>query len=331
MNISRWVYGLSLGAFALVLCTAGLAQAAEKPGQEGDDGQCAEAELPLCPVSGETADLSVKKVTDEGPIFFCCKDCIAKYEASPSKYAEKVAQQRKALATLPKVQKTCPVSGKPIDKEMSLEVDGQAIFFCCDKCPAEYKKDPAKYKAKLANSYEYFLPALCPLTGERVNFAVSLDTKDGPLYFCCKGCVGKYKADPDKWAKQAAGQQKALAALPRVQVKCPVSGKPVNQKIFTEKDGKKTYFASKDALAQYEKDPAAFKARLAGSYTYQTMCPVMSEEVVPSSYIDLKDGLRIYLCCDGCKKKLLDNPAKYVGKLVAQGIRISAEDIKPKS
>jgi YHS domain-containing protein len=39
--------------------------------------------------------------TDDGPVYFCCKGCAAKYKANPAKYAEKVAAQRKFLAEHP--------------------------------------------------------------------------------------------------------------------------------------------------------------------------------------------------------------------------------------
>jgi len=50
-----------------------------------------------------------------------------------------------------KPQTACPVSREPFDKAKSPHIDyqGHRIYFCCDKCPASFKKDPAKYLAKL--------------------------------------------------------------------------------------------------------------------------------------------------------------------------------------
>jgi YHS domain-containing protein len=49
------------------------------------------------------------------------------------------------------VNKTCPVSGKDhaIDPAVTIQYDGKTIGFCCKDCIPDFKKDPAKYMAKL--------------------------------------------------------------------------------------------------------------------------------------------------------------------------------------
>lgn len=47
------------------------------------------------------------------------------------------------------INKTCPVTGEEIDPANVLVYQGKTIAFCCDKCPAEFQKNPAKYVAKL--------------------------------------------------------------------------------------------------------------------------------------------------------------------------------------
>ncbi|MBI1827257.1 MAG: hypothetical protein HY287_03645 [Planctomycetes bacterium] len=55
--------------------------------------------LAKCPVmENEPIDTKVYIKTDDGRVYFCCKDCIAKYKANPAKYAENVAAQRRVLA-----------------------------------------------------------------------------------------------------------------------------------------------------------------------------------------------------------------------------------------
>ncbi|MFQ5495237.1 MAG: hypothetical protein ACE5EX_07625, partial [Phycisphaerae bacterium] len=36
----------------------------------------------------------------------------------------------------------------------------------------------------------------CPIMGESVDFSVSTMTDDGPVYFCCPGCIKKFKKNP---------------------------------------------------------------------------------------------------------------------------------------
>jgi YHS domain-containing protein len=51
-------------------------------------------------------------------------------------------------------QKTCPITGKPIDKSVFVEYNGQKVYFCCPECKAEFAKDPDKYIANLPQFQE---------------------------------------------------------------------------------------------------------------------------------------------------------------------------------
>ena len=42
-------------------------------------------------------------------------------------------------------QKTCPVMGGAINKEIFADYNGRRIYFCCNGCPDTFKKDPEKY------------------------------------------------------------------------------------------------------------------------------------------------------------------------------------------
>ncbi|MGE5431076.1 MAG: YHS domain-containing protein [Syntrophomonadaceae bacterium] len=46
--------------------------------------------------------------------------------------------------------KVCPVSGEDLeDNNTLLSYNGKTYGLCCDKCVAKFKKDPAKYAARL--------------------------------------------------------------------------------------------------------------------------------------------------------------------------------------
>ena len=55
-----------------------------------------------------------------------------------------------AAAQAVKKQTVCPVEGGQVKTNLFVDFKGQRIYFCCDGCPAEFKKDPAKFMAKLA-------------------------------------------------------------------------------------------------------------------------------------------------------------------------------------
>lgn len=169
----------------------------------------------------------------------------------------------------------------------------------------------------------------CPVTDEPVNLAVSTATDDGPVFFCCKGCIPKYKANVDKYSAKVAAQRKALAGRAKVQVSCPLTENPVDQKVFVEHDGGKVYFCCKGCIDRFQQDPGKYKAALANSYTYQTKCPIMDEEIDPQAFTTAANGMKIYYCCKGCDKKFLADPSKYAPKLVAQGFTVSPAELKP--
>jgi len=170
--------------------------------------------------------------------------------------------------------------------------------------------------------------ALCPITGEAINLAVSTETDDGPVFFCCQACVKKYAESPDKFGEQVAAQRKVLATRDRVQVKCPVSGNPADPKVFAEQEGRKVHFCGTDCIAKFQADPGKYQRALANAYTYQTKCPVMGEGINPKSFATLATGETIYYCCKGCDRKLQAEPEKYAANLASQGLRINVEKLK---
>ena len=46
-------------------------------------------------------------------------------------------------------QTECPVMGGKIDKKVFVDYKGKRIYFCCQGCADEFKKDPSKYLKKM--------------------------------------------------------------------------------------------------------------------------------------------------------------------------------------
>jgi YHS domain-containing protein len=53
------------------------------------------------------------------------------------------------LAADTKPQTVCPVLGGNIDKQVYMDYQGKRIYFCCQGCDAEFRKDPEKYLKKI--------------------------------------------------------------------------------------------------------------------------------------------------------------------------------------
>ena len=46
-------------------------------------------------------------------------------------------------------QKTCPVMGGPIDKDIFTQYKGKKVYFCCNACLDKFEENPEQYIAKL--------------------------------------------------------------------------------------------------------------------------------------------------------------------------------------
>ncbi len=159
------------------------------------------------------------------------------------------------------------------------------------------------------------LEALCPVSGEPIDKDVSIkDAHGGTVYFCCSKCEGKYKADPAKYGEKVCAQQVAMAKE-RVQVACPVSGKPVKKSASADCNGTTIYFCCGMCPAAYTKDPAKFASKMASCFTLQTKCPVEGEPIDPAVFTKGKDGHNVYFCCAKCIAKYNADPDKYMKKL----------------
>jgi YHS domain-containing protein len=80
---------------------------------------------------------------------------------------------------------------------------------------AEDKKEEAKFSAK------------CPVSGADAKKEQHASYKDKEVYFCCEKCKAAFEADNKKFAVKANHQ--LVHTKQFVQVKCPLSGGPLNK------------------------------------------------------------------------------------------------------
>ncbi|MHC4122647.1 MAG: YHS domain-containing protein [Planctomycetota bacterium] len=67
-----------------------------------------------------------------------------KKKSEPAKPAE-----TKEVTSAKIEQKTCPVMGNPINKNLYTEYKGKKVYFCCPGCKPKFEADPEKYVTKL--------------------------------------------------------------------------------------------------------------------------------------------------------------------------------------
>ncbi len=161
--------------------------------------------LPPCPIGGKPINFAHELATVAGPVFFCCEHCAEKYEAYPSKYRENLRKQREVLAGLPRVQVTCPVSGDVVDAAVSVDHEGNAVFFCRKECLPKFQADPDAYRGKLAASYTH--QTKCPVSGKPIDPRASATLPRGEkVYFCSDQCREEFLGDPASFAAKLAEQ-----------------------------------------------------------------------------------------------------------------------------
>lgn len=167
-----------------------------------------------------------------------------------------------AGATLAGDEAKCPVSGKPIDKSVSIDYEGAKLYFCCDGCPdgfaAKKEKLAAKANLQLVQTKQA-VQVGCPMSGEACGDAT--ETVEGvKVCFCCENCSGSVAKAEDK--VESAFGEKAFAKGFTTQTKCPVSGKQIDATKTAEHQGKKVYFCCGGCPDVFEREPEKFAKSL---------------------------------------------------------------------
>ncbi len=100
--------------------------------------RAADAPALKCPVSGEPAQADKTADFNGGKVQFCCENCPKTFAKDPSKYAAKANLQLAQTNQLK--QAACPLTGRPIAADKSVEVEGVKVGLCCGGCVAKAKK-----------------------------------------------------------------------------------------------------------------------------------------------------------------------------------------------
>lgn len=108
--------------------------------------------LDTCIVSGKKlADMGAPFAYDHKgrTIMFCCKGCVAKFEANTDEYVKKLDD---AIITMQKPtypMLTCVVSGDKLDEPIHYIYMNRLVEFCCKDCIKSFSEEPAKYLKQL--------------------------------------------------------------------------------------------------------------------------------------------------------------------------------------
>lgn len=92
--------------------------------------QGADAPALKCPVSGQPASKDHALAYKKGEVYFCCDKCPTAFKANMKKFAAKANEQLVVSGQYKEVK--CPFTGKALNAETAVEVDGVSVQFCCE-------------------------------------------------------------------------------------------------------------------------------------------------------------------------------------------------------
>jgi len=125
-----------------------------------------------CPVTGETVvpesfvEARNEKGKVYGKIYLCCQGCEKRankdFNDLYNKFYRTDKKTGKFVGPQDLKNRTCPVSGEPIETDSSIEYNGMMVHFCCAGCVKGFLKDPDPKLVKLVpdlKPFEYQRPA----------------------------------------------------------------------------------------------------------------------------------------------------------------------------
>lgn len=128
---------------------------------------------------------------------------------------------------------------------------------------------PAVYK----QIYPQTVQVRCPVMGGPIDGKTFTEYRGQRIGFCCDDCPKQFDAAP---AKYMAKLRKASTD----QVRCPVTGKPINPAVSSEYDGRTIYFSSEDALAKFKADMATYEAVLRPEVGLLARGPTAADDLI---------------------------------------------------
>jgi YHS domain-containing protein len=164
-------------------------------------------------------------------------------------------------------QTTCPVMEGKIDKKYSAEHAGKRVYFCCESCVNEFKKDPDKYIKHMEEQGIDLEKATkpqttCPFSGKPINKKFASEYKGRKVYFCGPGCQKEFEKNPGMHMKKMMDQGIEPEKIVKPQETCPVMGGKISKDFFVDYNGKRVYFCCAACTEKFNKEPEKYIKKL---------------------------------------------------------------------
>lgn len=183
--------------------------------------------------------------------------------AAPAKAAAPAQDAKKAEVIVPFFgNEKCPVTGKPVDKNQSVEVEGQRVYTCCKNCLPKVKADPKAMVAAAYKDAKKIDNKTCPISGHPIagDKAKAMTWQGHTVMLCCGDCEKAFLKEPlIAVAKAQYGAEDLKNA------KCPIQNDMEfdGEHIVIYK-GKIVRMCCPDCPADFQKDPEKAFARAGG-------------------------------------------------------------------
>ena len=95
----------------------------------------------------------------------------------------------------------CPLTGKPLNKDLSVDVNGVKVGLCCKGCKGAVAKAGDKAVELVFAKFDkgFTLQTDCPVSGKPIKADKVVEYKGKKVYFCCPGCPGAFEKNPEKF------------------------------------------------------------------------------------------------------------------------------------
>jgi len=176
----------------------------------------------------------------------------------------------------------CPVSGKPTDGSVFVEINGEKTSVCCGGCIKRYEK-----KLGVVDHG----PKQCAIASKKSAKAETrlLHAKATAVGLCCKRCLKKWATEHKIVAKADKGAEGQ---------KCALSGKPAKAEHFLTINGEKKYFCCPRCVKGYATKKLGLKP---ADLEKATKCVISSKPAERElMQIHVKYEAK-YFCCDRCR------------------------------
>jgi len=156
-------------------------------------------------------------------------------------------------------------------------------------------------------------PLYCPTTLEEIKGApaVTMEYAGARFGTCCgNGCDAAFAKDPKGEIAKAIAAKKTVGVFDYD----PISGWRIdagNAGAFSDYKSIRYNFASADEKKTFDKAPARYISDVKSEAYY---CPIMEQSTTSATAASFGDykGVRYFMCCTVCVKKLRENPQKYM-------------------